>query len=59
MRSRGAVLPTILLVCSCFQTNDAAGNTWNWLYFLPLIIIGSFFMLNLVLGVDPTTGLEI
>lgn len=36
---------------SCFQTNDAAGNTWNWLYFIPLIIIGSFFMLNLVLGV--------
>ncbi|XP_009953832.1 PREDICTED: voltage-dependent N-type calcium channel subunit alpha-1B-like, partial [Leptosomus discolor] len=32
-------------------TNDAAGNTWNWLYFIPLIIIGSFFMLNLVLGV--------
>lgn len=34
-----------------FQTNDVAGNTWNWLYFIPLIIIGSFFMLNLVLGV--------
>ncbi|EMP28411.1 Putative voltage-dependent N-type calcium channel subunit alpha-1B, partial [Chelonia mydas] len=32
-------------------TNDAAGNTWNWIYFIPLIIIGSFFMLNLVLGV--------
>ncbi|XP_054582795.1 voltage-dependent N-type calcium channel subunit alpha-1B isoform X2 [Eptesicus fuscus] len=34
-----------------YNTNDAAGNTWNWLYFIPLIIIGSFFMLNLVLGV--------
>nr|KAF6433008.1 calcium voltage-gated channel subunit alpha1 B [Molossus molossus] len=34
-----------------YSTNDAAGNTWNWLYFIPLIIIGSFFMLNLVLGV--------
>uniref|UniRef100_A0A8C6F9E6 Voltage-dependent N-type calcium channel subunit alpha n=1 Tax=Monodon monoceros TaxID=40151 RepID=A0A8C6F9E6_MONMO len=34
-----------------YNTNDAAGNTWNWLYFLPLIVIGSFFMLNLVLGV--------
>ncbi|CAG5867207.1 unnamed protein product, partial [Menidia menidia] len=32
-------------------TNDVVGNTWNWLYFIPLIIIGSFFMLNLVLGV--------
>ncbi|XP_037835455.1 voltage-dependent N-type calcium channel subunit alpha-1B [Kryptolebias marmoratus] len=34
-----------------YSTNDAVGNTWNWLYFIPLIIIGSFFMLNLVLGV--------
>ncbi|KAM4635714.1 voltage-dependent N-type calcium channel subunit alpha-1B [Polymixia lowei] len=34
-----------------YHTNDVAGNTWNWLYFIPLIIIGSFFMLNLVLGV--------
>ncbi|XP_039631746.1 calcium channel, voltage-dependent, N type, alpha 1B subunit, a [Polypterus senegalus] len=34
-----------------YNANDAAGNTWNWLYFVPLIIIGSFFMLNLVLGV--------
>uniref|UniRef100_A0A8C6UNM8 Voltage-dependent N-type calcium channel subunit alpha-1B n=1 Tax=Neogobius melanostomus TaxID=47308 RepID=A0A8C6UNM8_9GOBI len=34
-----------------YNTNDVAGNMWNWLYFIPLIIIGSFFMLNLVLGV--------
>ena len=34
-----------------FQTNDALGPTWNWMYFIPLIIIGSFFVLNLVLGV--------
>ncbi|XP_076836896.1 voltage-dependent N-type calcium channel subunit alpha-1B [Brachyhypopomus gauderio] len=34
-----------------YNTNDASGNAWNWLYFIPLIIIGSFFMLNLVLGV--------
>ncbi|XP_038637781.1 calcium channel, voltage-dependent, N type, alpha 1B subunit, a isoform X4 [Scyliorhinus canicula] len=34
-----------------YNANDALGNTWNWLYFIPLIIIGSFFMLNLVLGV--------
>ncbi|XP_019909067.2 voltage-dependent N-type calcium channel subunit alpha-1B isoform X2 [Esox lucius] len=34
-----------------YSANDASGNTWNWLYFIPLIIIGSFFMLNLVLGV--------
>ncbi|XP_078075293.1 putative voltage-dependent R-type calcium channel subunit alpha-1E [Mustelus asterias] len=34
-----------------YHTNDALGATWNWLYFIPLIIIGSFFVLNLVLGV--------
>ncbi|KAJ8376492.1 hypothetical protein SKAU_G00070720 [Synaphobranchus kaupii] len=34
-----------------YNTNDALGPRWNWLYFIPLIIIGSFFVLNLVLGV--------
>ncbi|KAM4548311.1 LOW QUALITY PROTEIN: voltage-dependent R-type calcium channel subunit alpha-1E [Odontesthes bonariensis] len=34
-----------------YNTNDALGPTWNWFYFIPLIIIGSFFVLNLVLGV--------
>ncbi|KAJ6647412.1 Voltage-dependent calcium channel type A subunit alpha-1, partial [Pseudolycoriella hygida] len=34
-----------------YWMNDAVGSTWNWLYFVPLIVIGSFFMLNLVLGV--------
>uniref|UniRef100_A0A4Y0BI67 Voltage-dependent calcium channel type A subunit alpha-1 n=1 Tax=Anopheles funestus TaxID=62324 RepID=A0A4Y0BI67_ANOFN len=32
-------------------TNDALGSTFNWIYFVPLIVLGSFFMLNLVLGV--------
>ncbi|XP_076348091.1 voltage-dependent calcium channel type A subunit alpha-1-like [Tachypleus tridentatus] len=34
-----------------YWTNDALGSTFNWIYFVPLIILGSFFMLNLVLGV--------
>ncbi|XP_033240507.1 voltage-dependent calcium channel type A subunit alpha-1 isoform X20 [Drosophila pseudoobscura] len=34
-----------------YWTNDALGSTFNWIYFVPLIVIGSFFMLNLVLGV--------
>uniref|UniRef100_A0AAY4DQF7 Voltage-dependent calcium channel alpha-1 subunit IQ domain-containing protein n=1 Tax=Denticeps clupeoides TaxID=299321 RepID=A0AAY4DQF7_9TELE len=34
-----------------YNTNDALGPQWNWMYFIPLIIIGSFFVLNLVLGV--------
>ncbi|XP_051864685.1 voltage-dependent calcium channel type A subunit alpha-1 isoform X21 [Drosophila albomicans] len=34
-----------------YWTNDALGSSFNWIYFVPLIVIGSFFMLNLVLGV--------
>ncbi|KAK9519294.1 hypothetical protein VZT92_022034 [Zoarces viviparus] len=34
-----------------YNTDDALGTNWNWIYFIPLIIIGSFFVLNLVLGV--------
>ncbi|KAK8724872.1 hypothetical protein OTU49_010957 [Cherax quadricarinatus] len=34
-----------------YWTNDALGSSYNFLYFVPLIVLGSFFMLNLVLGV--------
>ncbi|XP_048506532.1 voltage-dependent calcium channel type A subunit alpha-1 isoform X29 [Athalia rosae] len=34
-----------------YWTNDALGSMFNWIYFIPLIVLGSFFMLNLVLGV--------
>uniref|UniRef100_A0A3Q2V3A7 Voltage-dependent L-type calcium channel subunit alpha n=1 Tax=Haplochromis burtoni TaxID=8153 RepID=A0A3Q2V3A7_HAPBU len=34
-----------------YWVNDAVGYTWPWVYFVTLIIIGSFFVLNLVLGV--------
>ncbi|XP_037914495.1 voltage-dependent calcium channel type A subunit alpha-1 isoform X2 [Hermetia illucens] len=34
-----------------YWTNDALGSNYNWIYFVPLIVLGSFFMLNLVLGV--------
>nr|CAD7435702.1 unnamed protein product [Timema monikensis] len=34
-----------------YWTNDALGSNFNWVYFVPLIVLGSFFMLNLVLGV--------
>ncbi|XP_045542526.1 voltage-dependent calcium channel type A subunit alpha-1 isoform X20 [Papilio machaon] len=34
-----------------YWTNDALGSMFNWIYFVPLIVLGSFFMLNLVLGV--------
>jgi hypothetical protein len=41
----------ISIIVFYFQTNDAFGPYFNWIYFYPLIILGSFFMLNLVLGV--------
>lgn len=31
--------------------NDSVGNSWPWIYFISLIILGSFFVMNLVLGV--------
>jgi len=34
-----------------YDINDSMGNGWPWIYFISLIIIGSFFVLNLVLGV--------
>lgn len=64
-------VPAWSLTCFVFQTNDAVGFLFNWVFFVPLIgkaaslqsdwvsglilpdfpVIGSFFMLNLVLGV--------
>lgn len=37
--------------CVCVQVNDAIGMEWPWLYFVTLILLGSFFILNMVLGV--------
>nr|XP_036860616.1 voltage-dependent L-type calcium channel subunit alpha-1S isoform X3 [Manis javanica] len=34
-----------------YWVNDAIGNEWPWIYFVTLILLGSFFILNLVLGV--------
>ena len=34
-----------------YWINDAVGNSWPWIYFVSLVVLGSFFVLNLVLGV--------
>uniref|UniRef100_A0A8C6X1R3 Voltage-dependent L-type calcium channel subunit alpha n=1 Tax=Naja naja TaxID=35670 RepID=A0A8C6X1R3_NAJNA len=34
-----------------YWVNDAIGNAWPWIYFVSLILLGSFFILNLILGV--------
>lgn len=33
------------------QMQDAMGHELPWIYFVSLVIFGSFFVLNLVLGV--------
>ena len=58
---QGRILKLLCWVCLAFlaidiiyfffQINDAVGNSWPWVYFVTLIIWGSFFVLNLVLGV--------
>uniref|UniRef100_A0AAY4D7J0 Voltage-dependent L-type calcium channel subunit alpha n=1 Tax=Denticeps clupeoides TaxID=299321 RepID=A0AAY4D7J0_9TELE len=34
-----------------YWVNDAIGKDWPWLYFVTMILLGSFLILNLVLGV--------
>lgn len=41
------VHPALMLL----QMNDAMGFELPWVYFVSLVIFGSFFVLNLVLGV--------
>ncbi|TPP39753.1 Voltage-dependent L-type calcium channel subunit alpha [Fasciola gigantica] len=33
------------------KISDAIGSWWPWIYFVTLILLGSFFVMNLVLGV--------
>ncbi|XP_030377282.1 voltage-dependent calcium channel type D subunit alpha-1 isoform X2 [Scaptodrosophila lebanonensis] len=30
---------------------DAMGSTWQWMYFISMVILGAFFVMNLILGV--------
>lgn len=34
-----------------YWANDAVGSSWPWFYFLSLVILGSFFLLNFILCV--------
>uniref|UniRef100_A0A8C5JP89 Voltage-dependent L-type calcium channel subunit alpha n=1 Tax=Junco hyemalis TaxID=40217 RepID=A0A8C5JP89_JUNHY len=50
--NRWRTVPSEYFTCiSPCQVNDAMGNEWPWIYFVSLILLGSFFVLNLVLGV--------
>lgn len=39
------------LVLVLRQIQDAMGNSWQWIYFISMVIIGAFFVMNLILGV--------
>merc|ERR1712042_301362 len=47
--------PTTLSIHLCItvskQIENSMGNNWIWFYFITLILLGSFFVLNLILGV--------
>lgn len=34
-----------------YWIQDASGKTWQWMYFVSLVILGAFFVMNLILGV--------
>lgn len=34
-----------------YNVQDASGRTWQWSYFVSMVILGAFFVMNLILGV--------
>ena len=34
-----------------FQLQDAEGHGWQWIFFCSLVVLGAFFVMNLILGV--------
>ena len=34
-----------------FQIHDSQGNTWQFIYFVTMVVLGAFFVMNLILGV--------
>lgn len=34
-----------------YDIQDSMGNSWQWLYFVSMVILGAFFVMNLILGV--------
>ncbi|XP_020280944.1 muscle calcium channel subunit alpha-1 isoform X8 [Pseudomyrmex gracilis] len=34
-----------------YNIEDAMGSTWQWIYFISMVILGAFFVMNLILGV--------
>ncbi|XP_070139409.1 voltage-dependent calcium channel type D subunit alpha-1 isoform X3 [Drosophila kikkawai] len=34
-----------------YNIQDAMGSDWQWMYFISMVILGAFFVMNLILGV--------
>lgn len=34
-----------------YAIQDAMGSSWQWIYFVSMVILGAFFVMNLILGV--------
>jgi voltage-dependent calcium channel L type alpha-1D len=34
-----------------YDIQDAMGSSWQWMYFVSMVILGAFFVMNLILGV--------
>ncbi|KAM7341447.1 ca[2+]-channel protein alpha[[1]] subunit D isoform 4-T4 [Cochliomyia hominivorax] len=34
-----------------YNIQDAMGSSWEWIYFVSMVILGAFFVMNLILGV--------
>ena len=34
-----------------YWVHDSQGRTWQWFYFVTMVVLGSFFVMNLILGV--------
>lgn len=34
-----------------YDIQDSMGNSWQWIYFISMVILGAFFVMNLILGV--------
>ncbi|XP_033357832.1 muscle calcium channel subunit alpha-1 isoform X6 [Bombus vosnesenskii] len=34
-----------------YNIEDAMGSSWQWIYFISMVILGAFFVMNLILGV--------
>ncbi|XP_050519467.1 muscle calcium channel subunit alpha-1 isoform X6 [Diabrotica virgifera virgifera] len=34
-----------------YNIQDALGRSWQWIYFVSMVILGAFFVMNLILGV--------